>query len=56
MLGRGGGPQKCVRWEGVQCSVGVNCMYVCPERGHTSIVGHPKCGRGVRVGNGALYD
>ena len=29
----GGGPQKCVRWEGVQCSVGVNCMHVCPARG-----------------------
>jgi len=28
----GGGPQECVRWEGVQCSASVNCVYVCPER------------------------
>ena len=32
-VGEGGSPQECVRWEGVQCSVSVDCVYVCPERG-----------------------
>ena len=36
-------------------SFSINVVRVLPER-HTSVVGHSKCGGGVRVGNGCVSE